>query len=72
MPVSSDHEHTRMTQYFAVIHDDDHWGPFDSIHEPLALLNQSSRDRSHSDEQAYEFFTKGSAIRAVEDAGRVH
>jgi hypothetical protein len=59
-----------MSQYFAVIHDDDRWGPFDSIHEPLALLNQSSRDRNHSDEQAYDFFTNGSAIRVVDEASQ--
>jgi hypothetical protein len=56
-----------MTKYFAVIHDDDRWGPFDSIHEPMALLNQTSRDRGHTDEQSHDFFLNQSAVEAVDD-----
>jgi hypothetical protein len=55
-----------MTQYYAVIHDDDRWGPFDSIHEPLALLSLSSRDRGHTVEQAHNFFLRESALEQIE------
>ena len=63
------HGITGMTQYFVVIHQDDRWGPFDSIHEPIALLNQASKDRGHSDTQAYDFFHHESAIEQVETVG---
>jgi len=55
-----------MTKYFAVINDDDRYGPFDSLHEPLALLNQNSRDRDHTDEQSLDFFLNRSAVEAVD------
>ena len=55
-----------MIQYFAVIHDDDRWGPFESIHEPVALLNLSSRDRAHTEEEAHNFFHHGSALEHVD------
>jgi hypothetical protein len=55
-----------MIQYFAVIHDDDRWGPFESIHEPVALLNLSSRDRGHTEEEAHYFFRHGCALEHVD------
>jgi hypothetical protein len=56
-----------MTKFFAVIHDDDRWGPFESLHEPMALLNQSSRDRGHNDEEAHHFFLNESSVEMVDD-----
>src|SRR5450432_3483595 len=55
-----------MTQYFARIDNDDCWGPFDSIHEPIAILKQASKDREHSNEQACYFFLHQSALEQVE------
>ena len=50
-----------------MIHQDDRWGPFDSIHEPIALLNLASKDRGHTDAEAYDFFCHQSAIEQMED-----
>jgi hypothetical protein len=58
-----------MIQYFVTIHDDDCWGPFDSLREPMALLNQTSRDRGHTDEQAQHFFLHQSTVESVETGG---
>ena len=55
-----------MIHYFAVIHDDDRWGPFESMHEPMALLSQTSRDRGHTEEQAENFFFHQSAVEQVD------
>jgi hypothetical protein len=56
----------RMTHYFAVIRNDDRWGPFESMQEPIALLSQSSRDRGHTEEEAYDFFLRESAVEQVD------
>jgi hypothetical protein len=58
-----------MTEYFAVIDDDDRRGPFDTLHEPVALLKQASRDRGHTDEQANHFFLHQSAVEQVDTVG---
>jgi hypothetical protein len=54
-----------MIEYFAVIDDDDRWGPFDTMQEPVALLKQSSRDRGYTHEQANQFFLHQSALEQV-------
>jgi hypothetical protein len=58
-----------MTEYFAVIGDDDRRGPFGTMHEPVALLKQASRDRGYTDEQANHFFLHQSAVEQVDTVG---
>jgi hypothetical protein len=58
-----------MTEYFAVIDDDNRRGPFDTMHEPIALLKQASRDRGYTDEQANHFFLHQSAVEQVDTVG---
>ncbi len=58
-----------MTEYFAMIGDDDRRGPFDTMHEPVALLKQASRDRGHTDEQANHFFLHESAVEQMDTVG---
>jgi hypothetical protein len=58
-----------MIVYFAVIDDDDRWGPFETMQEPVALLQQSSRDRGYTDEQVNHFFLHRSAVEQVDTLG---
>jgi hypothetical protein len=61
-----------MTEYFAVIDDDDRWGPFDTMQETVALLKESSRSRGHTHDQARHFFLHESSVEQVETLdGRV-
>ena len=55
-----------MTEYFAVIDDDNRRGPFDTIREPVALLKANSKARGHTDEQARHFFLHESSVQQVE------
>ena len=55
-----------MTEYFAVIDDDDRWGPFDTLREPIALLKESSKARGHTDDQARHFFLHESSVQQVD------
>ena len=55
-----------MTEYFAVLDDDDRRGPFDTMQEPVALLKANSKARGHTDEQARYFFFHQSAVEQVE------
>jgi hypothetical protein len=54
-----------MTEYFAVLGDNDRRGPFASMHEPVELLKQASRDRGDTEEQAQHFFLNQSAVEEV-------
>jgi|SRR5476651_569181 hypothetical protein len=55
-----------MTEYFAVIDDDNRRGPFDTMREPVALLKANSKARGHTDEQARHFFLHESSVQQVE------
>ena len=55
-----------MTEYFAVIDDDNRRGPFDTMREPIALLKENSKARGHTDEQARHFFLHESSVQQVE------
>ena len=55
-----------MTEYFAVLDDDDRRGPFDTMQEPVALLKANSKARGHTDEQAQHYFLNQSAVEQVE------
>jgi hypothetical protein len=55
-----------MTEYFAVLDDNDRRGSFDSIGESVSLLNETSRVRGHKDEQAYNFILHQSSVECVE------
>ncbi len=58
-----------MTEYFAVLDDHDRRGPFESIHEPVEILKQTSRDRGYTDAQAQNFFLHQSAVEQVDTVG---
>ena len=58
-----------MTEYFAVLDDHDRLGPFESMHEPVEILKQTSRDRGYTDEQAQHFFLHHSAVEQVDTIG---
>ena len=58
-----------MTEYFAVLDDHDRRGPFQSMHEPVELLKQTSRDRGYTEEQAQNFFLHQSAVEQVDTIG---
>jgi hypothetical protein len=55
-----------MTEYFAVLDDNNRRGPFDSIRESVSHLKETSRARGHTDEQAYNFFLHQSSVERVE------
>lgn len=58
-----------MTEYFAVIGDFDRRGPFETMHEPVALIKQASKALGHTDEQAQHFFLYQSAVEQVDTVG---
>jgi hypothetical protein len=45
-----------MTEYFAVLDDNDRRGPFESMNEPVEILKKTSSDRGYTDAQAQNFF----------------
>jgi hypothetical protein len=55
-----------MTQYFAVLENEDRRGPFDTIGEACRLLKRISRDRGHTPDQALQFFLHTSAVEQVD------
>jgi hypothetical protein len=55
-----------MTEYFAVLGENDRRGPFCSIRESVSLLKKISRTRGHTDEQAYNFILHQSSVERVE------
>ena len=65
-----------MIQFFAMIHGDECWGPFDTFHEAVELLSLTSRERGHTAEEAYHFFLKDCAIQQIDSlddsANRFH
>ena len=51
-----------------MIHGDECWGPFDTFHEAVELLSQTSRERGHTAEEAYHFFLEDCAIQQIDSA----
>ncbi len=58
-----------MTEYFAVLDDNDRRGPFESMNEPVEILKKASRDRGYTDAQAQNFFLHQSAVEQVDTVG---
>jgi len=55
-----------MTEYFAVIDDEGRTGPFRTMQEAAAILEDASVARGHTDEEARNFFLDESSVVKVQ------